>query len=68
MKLYAEKRRQIYRKGYCLALEPKHFVITDRQLLTIVNQRMAMLLAMDNNAMLLNRSPVSLSPLHDGIQ
>ena len=31
-------------------------------------QRMAVLLAMGNAAMLLNRAPVSLSPIHDGIQ
>ena len=31
-------------------------------------QRMAVLLAMGNAAMLLNRSPVCLSPVHDGVQ
>ena len=31
-------------------------------------QRMAVLLAMGNALMLLNRAPVSFSPIHDGIQ
>ena len=30
-------------------------------------QRLAVLLAMGNAAMLLNRSPVSINPVHDGI-